>query len=212
MLNFWKNNAESIVRALIAAVVIVVTWLLTGGKYPIAEQWQAVFLMVIGYYFKDRPQSEHASLAGIRGNAEIRMAVDVEMSAQFVMAMLLLFATTWLFAAPQNKEFLADIAGAWVGGVTLAIAFYFKDVTGGGTTPLHTFFRAALAISVGLATLWIFFARTHTTVSSAKIDPLPLQWVALAFVVIAFYFKERGASSNPPPPSPRDPLSSHSTA
>ena len=53
-----SGTTESIVRGLLAAVVIYVTWNLTRDGGSIADQWQAVFLMVIGYYFKDRPQAE----------------------------------------------------------------------------------------------------------------------------------------------------------
>lgn len=201
----WPKFTDSAVRALIAAVVIVVTWLLTIDKYPIAEQWQAVFLLVIGYYFKDRPQSDGQSALSLRDSA-VKRAVDVEILAQFGMAMLLLFATAWLFAVPQNKEFLADVAGAWVGGVTLAIAFYFKDVTPAGTTEQHSLFRSAIAVSVGVATLVIFLTRTNTNVASAEVNPLPLQWVALAFIVIAFYFKEKGDVIDSTQPNVADPL------
>lgn len=199
---------ESAVRGLIAVAVILVTWLLTSGSYDIAEQWQAVFLMVIGYYFKERPQSDRFASEVFRDRYALR-AVDVELGAQFLIAFVLLLATIWLFAAPHNQEFLTNIAGAWVGGVTLAIAFYFKDVTDQATTPLHSFFRSVLAVSVVIGTIVIFFARTQrlpVPSGTQKVDPLPLQWVALAFVVIAFYFKERGQIGAPPTAADQHPL------
>jgi hypothetical protein len=182
--------SESVVRGLIAIVVIAVTWWLTTGSYDIAEQWEAVFLMVIAYYFKDRPQADRAGDA-VFSSENASKSVAGELTAQFAIAMLLLVATAGLFATTYDGHLRDSIAGAWVAGVTLAIAFYFKDVGSNATTTLHSKFRSALAITVGGATLAIVIARVDL-VPTTKL-PLPVQWVALAFVVISFYFKERGA-------------------
>ena len=182
---------ESVVRALIAIIVVAVTWWLTIGDYDITEQWEAVFVMVVAYYFKDRPQADKAGDA-VFTNENASRSVAGELIAQFVIAMLLLLATAGLFAIPSNAGLQRDsVAGAWIAGVTLAIAFYFKDVGTSATTTLHSMFRSALAIAVGASTLVIVLVRVDQVPTTKT--PLPVQWVALAFVVVSFYFKERGA-------------------
>jgi hypothetical protein len=180
---------ESIVRALIAIVVVAVTWWLTNGNYGIAEQWEAVFLMVLAYYFKDRPQADRVGDA-VFESEEASRSVAGELIAQFVIAMILLISTAGLFSTPFNGVLRDSIAGAWIAGVTLAVAFYCKDVGSNSTTTLHSRMRAALAITVGAATLAIVVFRIDIMPTTK--EPLPAQWVALAFVVISFYFKERG--------------------
>lgn len=183
------ENWDSIIRAGIATIVVTITWKLTWGNYDIAAQWEAVFLMVIAYYFKDRPQADKQGNNVFESEVAARI-VAVELIAQFVIAMLLLVATAVLFATPRGDALRDTIAGAWVGGVTLAIAFYFKDVEKNTTTTLHSHFRSALAIATGGATLAILILRLNFQ-PPTKV-PLPLQWIALAFIVITFYFKEKG--------------------
>ena len=183
--------AESIVRALIATIVVLVTWWLTSEAFDIADQWEAVFLMVMAYYFKDRPQSDKAGEAVFSSEAAAK-SVAGELIAQFVIAMILLIATAALFSVPFKGALRESIAGAWIAGVTLALAFYFKDVTDSATTTLHSRFRSVLAMAVGAATLVIIIARMQF--DPATKVPLPTQWVALAFVVTSFYFKERGTA------------------
>jgi hypothetical protein len=183
------QTADSAIRALLAAVVVYVTWNLTKDGGTIADQWQAVFLMVIGYYFKDRPHAERAGMM-VFEDPKAAAHVFAETTAQFIVAMALLLATAGLFVTTTGNE----IAGAWIGGVALAIAFYFKDVTQDGTTVMHNFYRGVLALTTGVSTLWIYLDRAGVKGQ----DPLPVQWIGLAFVVIAFFFKERGSVERGP--------------
>ena len=180
---------DSAIRATIAIIVVAITWQLTWGNFQMLEQWEAVFLMVIAYYFKDRPQAEKLG-AAVFDDENASRAVASELIAQFVIAMLLLISTAALFSTTSGGALRETIAGAWLGGVTLAIAFYFKDISEKGTTTLHSHFRSFLAISIGVATAVVFIARVQ--LDSDTKTPLPLQWVAVAFIVITFYFKEQG--------------------
>jgi hypothetical protein len=230
-----RYNSETLARAGIAVTVIIVTWLLTNYDSDIVAQWEAVFLMVIAYYFKER----HAGNGVLAQRREVPAPKpqNVELIAQFVIAVGLVVLTTLLFLprtsitnagqpgteignvsvsvqATLQPEFGSTgtspaqrrptrqnsqqstvrdmIAGAWVGGVTLALAFYFKDVKQGGTTPLHEFFRSTLAAAVAIGTLIIvLFRHAQEPFKSA----LPVQWVALAFIVFGFYFKERAVAA-----------------
>ena len=187
-----KALVETLVRAVIAAIVLTITGYLTWDRASIAQEWQAVFVMVVAYYFTDRPQADRLR----RGDMGASMpAVRLELLTQFVLAMLLLFATVVFFTV-QHPDFPNEVAGAWLGGVTVAIAFYFKpnESSDVASSDEHDFLRAALAIGVGISTMIIFGLRHAASVDpKLKVNALPLQWVALAFIVIAFYFKQRDA-------------------
>lgn len=51
-----NERADTALRALIAAIVIGITAYFTWDGTDVAQEWQAVFIMVVAYYFKERPQ------------------------------------------------------------------------------------------------------------------------------------------------------------
>lgn len=80
----------------------------------------------------------------------------------------------------------------------MAIAFYFKDADVQGSTASveHDFLRGILAITVAISTVVIYWVRRDPSLAlNSKVAALPLQWIALAFIVITFYFKERKPAS-----------------
>jgi hypothetical protein len=183
LIAFMTSRTQIFVRAFIAVIVIVLTFTLTYRSATMSENWTAIFLLVIGYYFKDRPSTEQAA----QSPNEFPDITDarLELLAQLVSALLLVFATAILFIYPKPR---AEIAGAWIGGVALAVGFYFKEA--GVTVTAHAKAQAALAIVMLALTLGIY-------VVSAT---LPLQWISLVFLVVAFYFKERASTTPAPAP------------
>lgn len=192
-----RERVETIIRWFIATIVIVITAILTWDGHSVAEEWQAVFVMVVGYYFTDRPQSEKAR-ASVLSETPIPNAAALELVAQFLLAQGLLIATVIFFitAQPGAKVLRSDVAGAWIGGVTLAIAFYFKSAQATGQERSHDLMRSLLAVGVAVSTALIFIVRRMESTKESPLEPLPLQWIALAFIVITFYFKERTSNTN----------------
>jgi hypothetical protein len=177
-------RTQTFVRGFIALVVIALTFSFTYRNAAISDDWSAIFLLVIGYYFNDRPSTEEA-----RTNPTTAHSGDarLELLAQFVCAIFLVVATAALFVLPTPRN---EIAGAWIGGAALAVGFYFKD-TGVGVTA-HIKAQAALAIVMLALTVAIYMTTTL----------LPLQWISLVFLVVAFYFKDRSAPSKSSSPQP----------
>ena len=189
-----RYDLSTFIRGMIAAIVIFVSYRLAvaqGDK--LTPEWEAVLLVVIGYYFKDRPrEDEMIALRGNRGEASIRVDWEVqsrnvylEMITQFVLALTLVGFTVAAFLESQQTA----ISGAWIGAVVLAVGFYFKDTHSAVHHRLHELLRTALAATVAAFTL-IF-------VSDFAFSPgeVPLQWVGIVFIVVAFYFKERNEPS-----------------
>lgn len=181
-------GANTAVRAFIAAVVIITTWVITALDQAISEQWDAVFLVVIAYYFKDRPEEDRTELplesASIRRKGELFW--------QFALAMLLLVGTAIAFILPDLKP---SISGAWVGAAVLAVAFYFKQPKDNDYITLHSRFRSAIALVVAALTIPIaaLFATLWTSAEELA-SLIPIQWIALVFIVVTFYFKEKDSS------------------
>ncbi len=188
----YAASANTLIRGLIAGVVIFVSYRLAAGPSGIfSAEWEAVLLVVIGYYFKDRPREDAlvASLVRQReqemtefeaGPKDSHRGVLFEMLVQFVLALALIVFTILAFLEAQ----LTNISGAWIGAVVLAVGFYFKD-THSPFHGAHELFRTILAAAVAGSTL-VF-------VTPALFSPraVPLQWVGVVFIVIAFYFKEK---------------------
>ena len=192
---FSREGVDTCIRWLIATIVIVITAYLTWDGYDVAQEWQAVFVMVIGYYFKDRPQTERMQ-ASMHKEFPLPNAAQLELSAQFILALGLLIGTVIFFVtlSPLTKELRDSVSGAWIGGVTVAIAFYFKSAGGVtmDTESKHDLLRSILAIAVAVSTVLIYWVRREPSIAAkGAIAALPLQWIALAFIVITFYFKER---------------------
>jgi hypothetical protein len=192
-----KFSRDTVIRLAIAVSVSVITWRMTvkiaampaADMAAIPAQWQAVFLMVVGYYFKDRPEATAAGAAVFDDSAMARRVAG-EVLAQFALAILLLAGSVYLFAMRQNGMFVNEIAGAWVAAVMLALAFYFTDVAATATTSEHDLLRSILAATVMAGTVCIYVARMGEPAKS--VDPMPLQWITVTAVVIAFYFAKKG--------------------
>lgn len=181
-------GANTAVRAFIAAVVIITTWVIAALDRAISEQWDAVFLVVIAYYFKDRPEEDGTE----KPSRKDMTRQKGELFWQFALAMLLLIGTAIAFLLPELKQ---SISGAWVGAAALAVAFYFKQPREARHSALHSRFRSAIAVIVAALTvpIAVLFA-TQWTSTEELASLIPIQWIALVFVVVTFYFKERSNS------------------
>ena len=177
-----SSRTQIWVRAFIAAVVIALTFTFTFTNATMSENWTAIFLLVIGYYFNDRPSTDAAA----QSTHEFLDISDarLELLAQLGAALMLVLATALLFVFPKHRM---EIAGEWIGGVALAVGFYYKEP--GVVVTAYTKSQAALAI-VMLALTIAIYTLTAT---------LPLQWVSLVFLVVAFYFKDRVTTTSPSP-------------
>ncbi|MDX1501620.1 MAG: hypothetical protein R3325_04590 [Thermoanaerobaculia bacterium] len=175
----------TLLRALLALVVISITFWLTLTAAGIPSNWEAVFLIVIGYYFKDRPAEDRAFLAQRSDDA----AAMGELLWQLALATVLMIGAAASFVGPPFKS---EIDGSWIGAVVLAVGFYFKDVkaSSGKTVDRHRRYRAIIAILVVGLTLPIVFA-AH----AAGSPTVPVQWGGVVFVVVAFYFKDKALST-----------------
>src|SRR5438309_8959108 len=116
-----ENNTTAL-RWLIALIVVSVSLLLTMRSSALSTEWEAVFLVVIGYYFKDRPAEEHYRL--IDDDRALDQVI-VETTFQFALGWILVIGTFIAFVAPSYKS---NISGGWIGAVALSIGFYFKDI------------------------------------------------------------------------------------
>lgn len=188
-----RQHLDTLIRALIAAIVIGITWFLTWDGENVAQEWEAVFVMVVGYYFKDRPQTERLK-ASMISEQLLPNAAALELASQFALAFALLVGTVFLFV---TDPFRNSISGAWIGGATVAMTFYFKN-TGTTAESQHDLLRSILAIGVALSTAVIYLVRHDEALASkGATAALPLQWIALAFIVITFYFKEKSVDNTP---------------
>ncbi len=182
-------------RTLCAAVIVALTFWMTYKKADIPVEWETVFLVVIGYYFKDRPLEEKLQrlraadphpqgLAGALGPED--KGVIGEMTYQFILATLLVLGAVAVFLWPDPK---VSISASWIGGVVLAVGFYFKESAIEALEPLHERFRLFVALEVIAVTVplvMVFVAHKDELKT-----PIPLQWVAVVLIVVAFYFKEK---------------------
>jgi hypothetical protein len=198
-----RQRIDTLIRALIAAIVISITWFLTWDGENVAQEWEAVFVMVVAYYFKDRPQTDRLKASEIREQL-LPNAAALELASQFFLAFALLAGTVILFitdAPGEHASLRNSVNGAWIGGATVAMAFYFRN-TGTAAESQHDLLRSVLAIGVALSTAVIYLVRHNVALASkGAIASLPLQWIALAFIVITFYFKEKSTDTNTTAPA-----------
>lgn len=197
------SDGRTFVRALIAFSVIGVTWWLTFNGADISTEWEAVFLVVVGYYFKDRPAEDRAWVAH-RGYSEKSQEVTEanlesrgELIWQFLLAIILVLGT---FAAFQNSSNGNEISSAWVGGTVLAAAFYFKETREPALQAAHDKFRAILAVLVTGLTIFLVRLPLKEIAKSESVESfasIPLQWVAIVLLVVTFYFKEQSSRKEP---------------
>jgi|GEM_PF-3128596 len=189
-------------RALSAAVVIAVTFWMTLRDAKIPVEWETVFLVVIGYYFKDRPLEEEmqrnpAILRSRPGSPGIptqeTVGVIGEMTYQFLLATLLVLGAAAAFLVPAPKP---SIPASWIGAVVLAVGFYFKESPIGTLELTHERFRLLVALEVVAVTVPLVVLLVAKTKGETSV---PVQWAGVVLIVVTFYFKERkpGISSGP---------------
>jgi hypothetical protein len=181
-------------RTLCAAVIVALTFWMTYKNAPIPVEWDTVFLVVIGYYFKDRPLEEklqRARAAVPRPDKSAGTFTDDEkpvigeMTYQFILATLLILGAIAVFIWPERK---ISISAGWIGGVILAVGFYFKESSIEALAALHERFRLFVALEVIAVTVPLVLVFVH---DEPLKTPVPLQWVAVVLIVITFYFKEK---------------------
>jgi hypothetical protein len=192
------ENGTSFVRALCAAGVVALTLWMTLHEAKISVSWETVFLGVIAYYFRDRPleeklQRQRAAHPSRPGSTEPLGQEDKgvigEMTYQFILATLLVLGAAAAFLFPTPKE---SISASWIGGVVLAVGFYFKESSIESIEPWHTRFRLVIALEVIAATVPLVMLLVARTKGET---PVPIQWVGVVLIVVAFYFKERKPGS-----------------
>jgi hypothetical protein len=175
-------------RWVIALTVVGITLWLAARNPNISNEWEAVFLAVIGYYFKDRPvEEDYKSTSNFRDVG----AVLQETTWQFSLASILVLGTFLAFILPKFKP---SISGVWIGAVVLALGFYFKETGIPEIERRHDIFRAVLATTLTLLTFPLLWSASNST-SQFEV---PLQWVGIVFIVVTFYFKEKSTERQPP--------------
>ena len=181
-------------RALCAAVIVVLTFWMTYRGYEIPVEWETIFLVVIGYYFKDRPLEEklHRDRAGDRpmqGTANPLSPEDKgvigEMTYQFILATFLVLGA---FAAFLKAAPIPTISASWIGAVVLAVGFYFKESSIKTLEPWHERFRLLIALEVIAVTVPLLMSLVDETTKKLN---FPLQWAGVVLIVVTFYFKEK---------------------
>jgi hypothetical protein len=188
-------------RALCAAAVVALTFWMTIHAEAIPAEWETIFLVVIGYYFKDRPLEEklHRRLAADprREASDAVLAQDKpgvigEMTYQFFIATLLVLgaAAAFVIAAPK-----ATISATWIGGVVLAVGFYFKESPIEAVEPWQERFRLFITLEVIAVTVPVLMALFDKTTKHLN---FPSQWAGVVLIVITFYFKEKKSATVPP--------------
>lgn len=182
------RDLETYIRALLAIFIVAATFLVTNFNPKadaIPKEWEAIFVLVIGYYFADRPHSDIQrgyKFAGTAAPPEVLRSTRIELSGQFVVALVLVAATAALFVTKIQGAFRPALAAAWIAGVGVAVGFYFKK-TDTAADPLLATYRVILAILITGAAVGMVVVRGF--------EAPPLQWIALVVITVAFYFKER---------------------
>jgi hypothetical protein len=203
---------ESPVRFLIAVFVIGFTLWMTYAGVTMPAEWEAVFLLVLGFYFKDRPQEDKKIRALLADKTpkplsggdpqsqldpktqEMLELVPLrgEMVYQFILASVLIAGAAFCFLRPEPKT---GIPAAWIGGVLLAVGFYFKKGTVTALEGERESFRRLLVIVLLAATIPIVKVLWCKKVGPF---PIPLQWIGVILVVVGFYFKENESQEKKP--------------
>lgn len=157
----------------------------------IPKEIETIFVLVVGYYFAERKRTEPLRLA--RSSRAATEAADEnaafgELRVQFGFAVALIVATiTLFFGVVQPVDgglpgFRLTVDTAWLAGVALGVAFFFKNTDDSVLDKELGWYRAVLALLVVLATVAMYLYREKS---------LPYQWLTLLLVVVLFYFKER---------------------
>jgi hypothetical protein len=195
---FIKTSARSLVplddaflRTMIGIVIIILTFLMTLRAPKVPVEWESIFLLVIGYYFKARPSEDKGTrdlLPEQKPAEDAAKRIRGEMTYQFLLAFVLIAGAALSFFLCGPKP---EISGAWIGGVMLAVAFYFKPGPVEAIEDARRTFRGILAMEALLGTVPIVL------VFMAKLKdgpPIPTQWAVMLAVVAGFYFKESATS------------------
>jgi|SRR3954464_4796378 len=169
------------IRAIITGTVIVVSYAIIASGLEISGEWEAVLLVVVGYYFNDRPAESLRSSATGNFPEQRLVRLRLELFLQFLLALLLIVFTLMAFLATDAEA----ISGAWIAAVVLAVAFYFKEIEEEHAVRSHSLYRTVIALTVVLITPF-FLSRFYQPAPE-----VPLQWIGLVVIVVAFYFKER---------------------
>jgi hypothetical protein len=103
---------------------------------------------------------------------------------QFLLAVALIAFTVRAFVV-KGVEGSTGISGAWVGAVILAVGFYFKEARM-EVQGIHSLFQTFIAASVALLT--VIFVTPSVYALAPKV---PIQWIGIVLIVVAFYFKQR---------------------
>jgi hypothetical protein len=149
----------------------------------IPKEWEAIFVLVVAFYFSDRPRVEAFAQAPGQSNSDKALA---ELLLQFLLGLALIALTVCLFTVRVKGEFRPAVDGAWIAGVALAVGFYFKQTGTPFDTDILPILRATLALLAIASSLVMCIVR-----GGHDIPIIPLQWISLVFIVVAFYFKER---------------------
>src|SRR2546423_1706851 len=138
-------------RGLLAFTVAGVTWWLALKGSGIASEWEAVFLVVVGYYFNDRTFED--AFTSYETGVSWANPAAVEILVQFLLAWSMVAGTLLIFVYPSFKD---SASGVWIGAVVLAVGFYFKESKVQLLRRMNHVVRATLAITVTILTVTIF--------------------------------------------------------
>lgn len=210
------QNISIYVRMFIAAVILTITWNVASEQFvaeyiviekhkpprieksppqpqgtvpdTIPKEWEAIFVLVVGYYFAERPKSASLRAAQAAGKSDsiLESGAMQEAIAQAILAAGLIGLTVHLFLQRLHNgqlHYRDAVDGAWIAGVAIAAGFYFKDPeTNTKVDDVVGWARAGLAAFMVAATGLMYLCRGIA---------IPRQWIALVVLVVTFYFKER---------------------
>ena len=113
------------------------------------------------------------------------------MTYQFILATLLVLGAVAAFlkAAPTPT-----ISASWIGGVVLAVGFYFKESSIETLERWHERFRLFIALEVIAVTVPLLMSLVDETTKTLN---FPLQWAGVVLIVVTFYFKEKKPEKSP---------------
>lgn len=153
-----REGGISALRFVIALLVVVATYRLMKLDADVSGAWQAVFLLVTGFYFKERPAVDRATLRIVETwpatSAQwwraVALPAGTELFLQFVLALSLL-GGTWMFLKTTGSA--TEVPAAWIGATLLAVGFYFKPVRISTIEHFHRPIRTLLALITVIGTL-----------------------------------------------------------
>lgn len=157
----------------------------------IPKEVETIFVLVVGYYFAERKKVEPLRVARAAAAPTVARDEDAalgEVRLQFAFALALIIATLALFfgivkaSDGQVIGYRLAIDTAWVAGVALGVAFFFRKTDDPSLDRELSWYRGILALLIVAVAVAMYFLREQS---------VPLQWLSLVLVVITFYFAER---------------------